>query len=237
MMSSCLSVTQIRTNGPMITYMVKEREEDGDLRGIRKFEALCVLNYNGVEEIPSQYVLSQWRKDFKLMDVPDLGSKSIDIANPVWRLSQLSFNMDLIEGNYPALCFSNPLERWKVSSNIWMLWRSRNDLVYSGKLTCPDWHLETPPTHGLFRIKFDDGMETGGTNGCDVGVAKAVLLQPEQLVHVNGISDLLAMKVIAALEGLKLTVDLGIQDVELEGDPQILKESSVCTNVDRGGSN
>ncbi|GFZ04065.1 FAR1-related sequence 6 [Actinidia rufa] len=109
MMSSCLSVTQIRANGPMITYMVKEREEDGDLRGVRKFEviydkggvevrcicscfnfkgylcqqALCVFNYNGVEEIPSQYDLSLWRKDFKLMDVPDLGSNSIDITNPV----------------------------------------------------------------------------------------------------------------------------------------------------------
>ncbi|XP_057504767.1 protein FAR1-RELATED SEQUENCE 8-like [Actinidia eriantha] len=109
MMASCLSVTQIHANGPIITYMVKEQEEDGDLRGIRNFEvmydkagvevrcicscfnfkgylcrhALCVLNYNRVDEIPIQYVLSRWRKDFKRMYVPDLGSNSIDITNPV----------------------------------------------------------------------------------------------------------------------------------------------------------
>ncbi|XP_058226693.1 protein FAR1-RELATED SEQUENCE 8-like [Rhododendron vialii] len=109
MMASCLSVTQNHANGPITTYMVKEREEDGNMRGIRDFEvmydkagmevrcicscfnfkgylcrhALCVLNYNGMEEIPAQYILSRWRKDFKRMYVQDLRSDSIDITNPV----------------------------------------------------------------------------------------------------------------------------------------------------------
>ncbi|CAL5375624.1 unnamed protein product [Camellia sinensis] len=109
MMASCLSITQIHANGPIVTYMVKEREEDGNLRGIKNFEvmyekaglevrcicscfnfegylcrhALCVLTYNGVEEIPVQYILPRWRKDMERLYVLDLGSNSIDITNPV----------------------------------------------------------------------------------------------------------------------------------------------------------
>ncbi|XAR50529.1 hypothetical protein NMG60_11004879 [Bertholletia excelsa] len=109
MMTSCLSITQIHPNGSTITYMVKEREEDGNMRGIRNFEvmydkagaevrcicgcfnfkgylcrhALCVLNYNRVDEVPTQYILSRWRKDVKRLYVPDLGSNCIDVSNPV----------------------------------------------------------------------------------------------------------------------------------------------------------
>lgn len=109
MMASCLSVTQVHANGPIITYIVEEREDDGCMRGVRNFEvmydkagmevrcicscfnfkgylcrhALCVLNYNAVEEIPVQYILSRWRKDFKRMYIPDIGSNTIDISNPV----------------------------------------------------------------------------------------------------------------------------------------------------------
>lgn len=109
MMASCLSITQIHANGPIVTYMVKEREEDSNLRGIKNFEviyekaglevrcicscfnfegylcrhALCVLTYNGVEEIPVQYILPRWRKDMERLYVLDLGSNSIDITNPV----------------------------------------------------------------------------------------------------------------------------------------------------------
>ncbi|CAL5373417.1 unnamed protein product [Camellia sinensis] len=45
--------------------------------------ALCVLTYNGVEEIPVQYILPRWRKDMERLYVLDLGSNSIDITNPV----------------------------------------------------------------------------------------------------------------------------------------------------------
>ncbi|XVF26535.1 hypothetical protein REPUB_Repub14bG0025600 [Reevesia pubescens] len=106
-MMPCYSITQVHANGPVATYLVKEREGEGD--HIRNFEVmydkagmeircicscfnfngylcrhgLCVLNYNGVEEIPFQYILSRWRKDFKRLYIPDLGSNNVDITNPV----------------------------------------------------------------------------------------------------------------------------------------------------------
>lgn len=109
MMSSCFSIAQVHANGPIITYMLKEQECEGNQKGIKRFEviydkgsaeircicgcfnfngylcrhALCVLNFNSVEEIPFQYILSRWRKDFKRIYVPDLGSNNVDISNPV----------------------------------------------------------------------------------------------------------------------------------------------------------
>ncbi|KAL5575555.1 hypothetical protein UlMin_017254 [Ulmus minor] len=104
----CFNITQVQTNGSIATYMVKEREGEELLR-VKNYEvvydkagldvrcicscfnfrgylcrhALCILNYNGVEEIPFQYILSRWRKDFKRLYVPDLGSNNVDITNPV----------------------------------------------------------------------------------------------------------------------------------------------------------
>ncbi|KAM6585972.1 hypothetical protein CsatB_012974 [Cannabis sativa] len=109
MMSSCFNITQILTNGTIATYTVKESEGGEIMRDVRNFEvvydktgaeircicscfnfkgflcrhALCVLNYNGIEEIPFQYLLPRWRKDFKRLYVPDFGSNNVDITNPV----------------------------------------------------------------------------------------------------------------------------------------------------------
>lgn len=109
LMSGCFSVAQIHANGPIISYMVKERDDEGEAREAKNFEvvydkvgmeircicscfnfrgflcrhALTVLNYNGVEQIPSQYILTRWRKDIKRSYTPDLGSNNIDINNPV----------------------------------------------------------------------------------------------------------------------------------------------------------
>ncbi|XP_027338246.1 uncharacterized protein LOC113852205 [Abrus precatorius] len=109
MMSSCLSVTQTETNGSIVTYMVKERQGEEPVRDSRHFEvmydkagaevrcicscfnfkgylcrhALYILSYNGMEEIPCQYILSRWRKDFKRLYVPHLSSDNVDISNPV----------------------------------------------------------------------------------------------------------------------------------------------------------
>lgn len=111
MMSSCFSITQVHASGPLITYMIKERldEDNLNLGDVRNFEvmydktgaevrcicscfntrgylcrhALCVLNFNGLEAVPYQYILSRWRKDIKRIYVPDLGSNAVDIANPV----------------------------------------------------------------------------------------------------------------------------------------------------------
>ncbi|XP_022723784.1 protein FAR1-RELATED SEQUENCE 6-like [Durio zibethinus] len=81
MMPSCFSIKQVHANGPVITYLIAERE-GGDQRDIRNFEVmydkagseihcicsclnfngypcrygLCILNFNGLEEIPFQYI-------------------------------------------------------------------------------------------------------------------------------------------------------------------------------------
>ncbi|XP_073145285.1 protein FAR1-RELATED SEQUENCE 8-like [Henckelia pumila] len=116
LMANCLLVTQIHANGAVITYMVKERNTEGDAQESRNFEvvfdkvgldvrcicscfnfrgylcrhALTVLNHNGVEEIPNLYILTRWRKDLKRVYTPDLGSKIIDITNPVQWYDHLS---------------------------------------------------------------------------------------------------------------------------------------------------
>lgn len=118
MMSGCFSVTQIHVNGPTTTYMVKERvdREDGgesieandfevvydkvgmevrcvcccfSSRGFLCRHALSVLRYNGVEEIPSHYILTRWRKDMKRPYILDLGSNNIDTSNPLQRHEHL----------------------------------------------------------------------------------------------------------------------------------------------------
>lgn len=91
-MYSCFNTSQVNVNGPIITFAVKERVEvEGNEKEVRQYEvlyetthmeircicslfnfrgylcrhALNVFNYNGVEEIPSQYILSRWNKDYK----------------------------------------------------------------------------------------------------------------------------------------------------------------------------
>ncbi|XP_073274817.1 protein FAR1-RELATED SEQUENCE 8-like isoform X1 [Primulina huaijiensis] len=116
LMANCCIVTQIHANGAVITYMVEERNTEGDSQESRNFEvmfdkvglevrcicscfnfrgylcrhALTVLNHNGVEEIPSTYILTRWRKDLKRMYARDLGSNTIDITNPVQWYDHLS---------------------------------------------------------------------------------------------------------------------------------------------------
>ncbi|KAL7617493.1 hypothetical protein Lser_V15G01281 [Lactuca serriola] len=115
MMSNCFSVSQVNTNGSIVTYMITEQESGAEGNTVRNMEvmydkigvevrcicscfnfkgylcrhALLVLNHNGIEEIPGQYVLSRWRKDFKRVYVPDLGSDSVDTGNPVQWFVQL----------------------------------------------------------------------------------------------------------------------------------------------------
>ncbi|KAF9622841.1 hypothetical protein IFM89_034076, partial [Coptis chinensis] len=100
----------------VITYTVKERiNVEGNNRVIREYEvlydtskkevrcicgwfsfkgylcrhALSVLNHNGVEEIPSQYILSRWRKDVERMFVSDHGSIYVNANNPLQRYDHL----------------------------------------------------------------------------------------------------------------------------------------------------
>ncbi|VVA19848.1 PREDICTED: FAR1-RELATED SEQUENCE [Prunus dulcis] len=115
-MYSCFSTTQLHVDGPIIIFLVKERVVvEGNRREIRDYEvlynrtagevrcicscfnfygylcrhALCVLNFNGVEEIPSKYILSRWKKDFKRIYIPDHGSSNADDTNRMQWFNQL----------------------------------------------------------------------------------------------------------------------------------------------------
>lgn len=115
-MYSCFSTTQLHIDGPMIIFLVKERVlGEGNRREIRDFEvlynrtsaevrcicscfnfngylcrhALCVLNFNGVEEIPSKYILSRWKKDYKRLYIPDHGFSNLDSTDRVQWFNQL----------------------------------------------------------------------------------------------------------------------------------------------------
>lgn len=110
-MYSCFNTRQVTANGPIITYIVKERVEvEGNEKEVKNYEvlyetsqvdircicslfnykgylcrhALNVLNYNGVEEIPSHYVLPRWSKDFKRRGVLDHGFCDVDMYNPLY---------------------------------------------------------------------------------------------------------------------------------------------------------
>ncbi|KAH9715190.1 protein FAR1-RELATED SEQUENCE 6 [Citrus sinensis] len=96
-MYSCYSTKHVSADGP-ITYIVKEEFEVGsnekdsrafdvlynasdlevlcvcglfNFRGYLCRHILCVLNQSGMEEIPSHYILSRWRKDVKRSYVLD----------------------------------------------------------------------------------------------------------------------------------------------------------------------
>ncbi|KAL3335001.1 hypothetical protein AABB24_031302 [Solanum stoloniferum] len=109
-MHSCFNTRQVNINGPIMTFVVKERvESEGGEKEIRQFEvlyettqvevrcicslfnfkgylcrhALNVLNYNGVEDIPLQYILPRWDKDYKCKTPVDSVLSHVDVNNPV----------------------------------------------------------------------------------------------------------------------------------------------------------
>ncbi|KAG8491189.1 hypothetical protein CXB51_014296 [Gossypium anomalum] len=124
-MYSCFNTRQVTANGPIITYIVKERVEiEGNEKEVRSYEvlfetnqvdircicslfnykgylcrhALNVLNYNGVEEVPSRYILRRWCKDVKFQHV-DRGSTDIDVYSPVYRQSRFhNCAVPIVEG-------------------------------------------------------------------------------------------------------------------------------------------
>ena len=110
-MYSCFNTRQVNVNGPITTYIVKERVEvGGNEKEVKYYEvlyettqvdircicslfnykgylcrhALNVLNYNGVEEIPPRYILPRWSKDFKCRYLLDNNSSNIDVYNPTY---------------------------------------------------------------------------------------------------------------------------------------------------------
>ncbi|KAI8544275.1 hypothetical protein RHMOL_Rhmol08G0283200 [Rhododendron molle] len=109
-MYSCSSTRQISVDGSINTYIVKEHAEvEENRRDTRDYEvmynpsegevlcvcglfnfqgylcrhALSILNQNGLQEIPPQYILLRWRKDIQRNYVLDHGCNTIDVNNPV----------------------------------------------------------------------------------------------------------------------------------------------------------
>ncbi|KAE8735210.1 hypothetical protein F3Y22_tig00000340pilonHSYRG00052 [Hibiscus syriacus] len=133
-MYSCFNTSQVSVNGPIITYIVKERVQIEGNKEIRSYEvlfetsqvdircicslfnykgylcrhALNVLNYNGVEEIPSRYIMHRWCKDFKSQHV-DQSSKDIVVHNPVyWQNHLHKCAVPVVEGGAQS-------ERYKIA--------------------------------------------------------------------------------------------------------------------------
>ncbi|KAF8389051.1 hypothetical protein HHK36_025736 [Tetracentron sinense] len=112
----CCSKSVVKVNGPIITFAVKERAigKNGKMlepkvydvlfnttevevrcicnlfehKGILCKHSLCVLNEH-VDEIPSQYILLRWSKDFKRRYVSNQCSKNVQAISPVQRYDVL----------------------------------------------------------------------------------------------------------------------------------------------------
>ncbi|KAL9244692.1 hypothetical protein vseg_018444 [Gypsophila vaccaria] len=116
-MYSCFSTTKVHVDGPYTIFLVKERVSgENNTREIRDVavyyntrsaevqcicgcfnfngylcrHALCVLNFNGLEEIPTTYILSRWKKDCKRVYVADQANCSVtDHSNQIQWFNQL----------------------------------------------------------------------------------------------------------------------------------------------------
>ncbi|KAK1589001.1 hypothetical protein Q3G72_029450 [Acer saccharum] len=138
-MYSCFSTRQLSADGPNFTYTVKEQVElNEDRRDSMDFEvfynasemevlctcglynfrgylcrhALSILNQNGLEEIPPQYILSRWRKDIKRSYILDHTCSGIDINNPVHRYDHLNKSIIRVveEGRKSQDCYKVTLQ-------------------------------------------------------------------------------------------------------------------------------
>ncbi|KAL0356446.1 UNVERIFIED_CONTAM: protein FAR1-RELATED SEQUENCE 6 [Sesamum radiatum] len=124
-MYSCFNTKQVSSDGPIMTFVVKERKEvEGNDKEVKHYEvlyeatqievrcicslfnfkgflcrhALSVLNYNGVEEIPSQYILSRWSIDYKRNFLLDAGFSDADVDSPVqWYNNLFRRSLQLLE--------------------------------------------------------------------------------------------------------------------------------------------
>lgn len=115
-MYACFNTRQVYVNGPILTFVVKERVEvDGKEKEVKNYEVLCertqmevrcicslfnfkgylcrhalnVLNYNGVEEIPSQYILPRWYRNYKCRFSVDHRLKDVYMNDHVKRYNHL----------------------------------------------------------------------------------------------------------------------------------------------------
>lgn len=146
-MYSCFGTTQLHVDGPIIIFLVKERVLiEGSRREIKDFEvlysrtagevrcicsrfnfcgylcrhALCVLNFNGVEEIPHKYILSRWKKDYKRLYIPDhsSGSTADDTDHIQWSNQLFRSALQVVEEGIISLDHYNvALQAFEESLN------------------------------------------------------------------------------------------------------------------------
>ncbi|KAK9677226.1 hypothetical protein RND81_11G129400 [Saponaria officinalis] len=115
-MYSCFNTTKVHVDGSYIIFVIKERVlRENNRKEIRDYEvfyntrsaevqcicsgfnfngylcrhALCVLNFNGVEEIPSRYILSRWKKDYRRVYISDQNNGVVDHSEQVQWFNQL----------------------------------------------------------------------------------------------------------------------------------------------------
>lgn len=114
---NCYNITAFHVDGEITTYVVKERifDKNGMQLAPKEYEvyfnmdqvevtcicslfqtkgylcrhALYTLNHNGVDEIPSRYIIARWRKDFKYKRSLDCGFTNLSISDPLHRFDML----------------------------------------------------------------------------------------------------------------------------------------------------
>ncbi|KAF8396227.1 hypothetical protein HHK36_017841 [Tetracentron sinense] len=154
-MSLCFNILQVKVDGPIITYMVKERSfaKDGSSLGPKTYEvhfnktevevhcicrlfqfkgflcrhALYVLNENDVDEVPCRYILSRWRKDFKHTCL-DYCSSDVGIGNEVHRHNDLYIRIIQIVEEAAISEHTYEVALQALQETLFNL-RNRNDLV------------------------------------------------------------------------------------------------------------
>ncbi|KAG8387218.1 hypothetical protein BUALT_Bualt03G0230400 [Buddleja alternifolia] len=124
-MFSCFNVAQVKSEGSIVTYIVKERVTIVEnmtrivdyevLYNTTEVEIHCICNlfnfkgylcrhtlsvfhHNGIEEIPMQYIVPRWRKDFKRQYLQEIISNDVDYDNSEgWYDELLTRAIQLVE--------------------------------------------------------------------------------------------------------------------------------------------
>ncbi|KAG8372854.1 hypothetical protein BUALT_Bualt12G0110300 [Buddleja alternifolia] len=124
-MFSCFNVAQVKSEGSIVTYIVKERVTIVEnmsrivyyevLYNTTEVEIHCICNlfnfkgylcrhtlsvfhHNGIEEIPMQYIVPRWRTDFKRQYLQDIISNDVNYDNSEgWYDELLTRAIQLVE--------------------------------------------------------------------------------------------------------------------------------------------
>ncbi|KAG6401948.1 hypothetical protein SASPL_138816 [Salvia splendens] len=121
-MYSCFNIKQVAKNGLILTFVVEEQQEaEANEKEVRHYEvlyettqvevrcicglfnfkgylcrhALSVLSHNGVKEMPSQYILRCWSKDYRRKFLVD---SAISVDSPLqWHENLIRHSLQVVE--------------------------------------------------------------------------------------------------------------------------------------------